>query len=271
VDHDGTVHRWTVGDVEIVRIEDDSFALPSDEPAPRWAIPDFAPSADEVGLAFSAIAIADGARRIVVDPWLANDGPRTRPDAASHVDRLLGELADAGFATDEVDTVVNSHYDGIGWNTRPEIDRPTFPNARYLFARDELDAWREDRFAPEVLGLEGIGVLDAAGVLDDVDPPLELTPNVRLEDAPGHAFGHLAVRITSGPATALVGGHLFLSPFQIGDPTVAADHDAVTATRTRRRLLQDLADHDGLLITTLLGGPGAGHVRRHGDSYRLDA
>ncbi len=275
------MHRWSVGEVEIVRIEDESFALPSDEPAPAWAVPDFAPNPGEVGLAFSAIAIADRDRRILVDPWLANDFPRTQPDAAERVTRLLGELESAGFAADAFDTVVNTHYDGMGWNTRPHkspVDptdevgwQPSFRNARYVYPRDELDAWRQGRFPPEVLGLEGLEVLETAGVLDAIELPHQLSPNVRLTDAPGHAFGHLAVTISSGGETAVIGGHLFLNPFQISDPSVAADLDPIAATESRRRLLAELADVDGLLLTTLLGGPGGGHVRREGDSYRLDA
>jgi glyoxylase-like metal-dependent hydrolase (beta-lactamase superfamily II) len=266
------MHRWRIGDVDIVRIEDDAFALPSDRPAPAWAVPDFAPTRDEVAAAFSAIAIADGPRRIVVDPWLANDGPRTRPGAAERVAGLLDQLARAGFATDDVDTVVNSHFDGIGWNTRPADDGadswvPTFPNARYLYPRAEIEAWQAGRFPPAD---DGFARLDAHGVLDPVDPPVELTPHIRLDDAPGHAFGHLAVRVESQGRLAVLAGHLILNPFQLGDPTEASDLDAATATASRRRLLAELADRDGVLVTTLLGGPGGGHVRRDGDGYLLE-
>lgn len=275
------MHRWIIGDVEVVRVEDESFAVPTDQPAPPWAVPDFAPSSDQVGVAFSVLAMAAGDRRILVDPWLANDGPRTRVDAADRIERLLAELDDAGFAADAVDTVVNTHFDGIGWNTRPaDLDpgsgadrtwRPTFPNARYLYARAELDAWRAGRFPAAD---DGLAVLEGAGRLDAVDAPLELTPTIHLEDAPGHAHGHLAVRIESGGRLALIAGHLVLSPFQIRDPSVAADLDPTTATATRRRLLAELADQRGLLLTTLLGGPGGGRVHRVDgttDEFRLEA
>ena len=173
------MHRWQVGPVEVVRIEDEAFALPSDRPAPSWAVPAFAPTVNEVALAFSALAIADGDRRIVVDPWLANDYPRYRDDAAARVASLLAELADAGFPADEVDTVVNTHFDGIGWNTRPDPDHPatwtaTFPNARYLYPAAELEAWRAGTYPP---GEDGLAVLAALGVLDGIDaPPRGLGP-----------------------------------------------------------------------------------------------
>src|SRR6266403_2191812 len=37
------------------------------------------------------------------------------------------------------------HVDHVGWNTRLENGRwvPTFPNARYVFAKSEFDYWTE--------------------------------------------------------------------------------------------------------------------------------
>ncbi len=266
------MHRWHVGQVEIVRIEDAAFSLPSERPAPAWAVPDFAPTAHDVGLAFSAIAVADGDRRIVIDPWLADDAPRSRPGAAEHVAGLLDQLDAAGFATDAVDTVVNTHFDGIGWNTRPDPTSPagwtaTFPNARYLYPRAELEAWRAGIYPP---GDDGLAVLDALGVLEGIDLPYELTSHVRLDDAPGHNPGHLSVTIEADGALAMIPGHLFLNPFQVSDPTEASDLDPAVATASRQRILAELADADGLLLTTLIGGPGGGTVRRDGNSFGLE-
>ena len=130
------------------------------------------------------LAIADRDRRIVVDPWLANDYPRYRDDAAARVASLLAELADAGFPSDEVDTVVNTHFDGIGWNTLSDPDHPatwtaTFPNARYLYPAAELAAWRAGTYPP---GEDGLAVLAALGVLDGIELPHEVSDHVRLRD-----------------------------------------------------------------------------------------
>lgn len=272
------MHRWQVGEVEIVRITDDDFLLPVDRPVPSWAVPDLATASGEVGIAFSAISVADGDRRIVIDPWLANDGPRSGPtaDADRHVQRLLDRLAGAGFRADSVDTVVNTHWDGDGWNTRPAAAAPkrgwvpTFPNARYLYSTQELSRFRSGSHesAPEAMA-----VLDAAGVLEPIEAGTEISDHVRVLDAPGHRDGHLAVRVESGGDLCIVPGHLVLSPLQIDDPTTAADEDPEAATASRRRLLAELADRHGLLLTTLMGGPGGGFVSRNdaGDGgYRLD-
>jgi glyoxylase-like metal-dependent hydrolase (beta-lactamase superfamily II) len=256
---------WTVGDATVVRVVDLEIHLPADRPVPGWCIPEFANDAGEVGLAFSAFAVHSAGRRIVVDPWLANDGPRQRHGASGVVERLLDELAAAGFPADEVDAVVNTHLDGIGWNTRPGAGDgewvPTFPNARYRWSPAQLDRYREDeRLAP----------LLAAGVVDPIGPGDRLTDDVFVVDAPGHEAGHLTVRIESGGRVAAIPGHLFLSPLQVDDPTIPFDEDPVTAASTRTELLSDLASRQGLLLSPLLGGPGGGVVRRAGDTWALE-
>lgn len=257
---------WTVGDVRIVRIVDLEVDLPAGRPVPDWCVPAFANGRGEVGLAFSAFGIFSAGRRIVVDPWLANDGPRGREGAAAVAERLLHELAEAGFAAGEVDAVVNTHLDGIGWNTRPAPHGgawvPSFPNARYHWSAIQLDRRAaDDRLVP----------LLAANVIDAVAPGDQLTSEVSVQDAPGHERGHLAVRIDSGGQVAIIPGHLFLSPLQVADPAIPFDEDQVTAADTRTRLLNDLADRQGLLLSPLLGGPGGGVVRRAGRGWCLDA
>lgn len=49
------MHRWTVGDAEVVRIEDLDFVAPSERVVPDWCVPDLARSTSEVGIAFSAL------------------------------------------------------------------------------------------------------------------------------------------------------------------------------------------------------------------------
>ena len=61
-----------------------------------------------------------------------------------------------------------------------------------------------------------------------------------------------------------------LSLLQVDDPGAdAGELDLSTATATRRDLLDELASRDGVLLTTLVGGPGGGVVQRSGSGYRL--
>ncbi len=267
------MHRWTVGETEIVRVEDEDFALPSETPVPGWVVEaGMAPDAAATSLAFTAYGIRSGGTRIVIDPWIANDHPRTRPDSVARSTRLLDELASAGFPADDIDVVVLSHFDGYGWLTRPDDEggwRPTFPAARHLIARDELAAIRRG----ETLFESG----HAAALVEEVapepvDPPLALTSAVSLEAAPGHNFGHLAVRVESGGEVAVLSGHLFVTPHAVADPSrVDGEADGAIAESSRLALLSDLAERGGVLHLPLVGGPsgGAGAVERDGAGYRL--
>ena len=58
-------------------------------------------------------------------------------------DSYLTEMLYAGIALESIDYVLctHMHSDHIGWNTRLKDGRwvPSFPNAKYVFARSELD------------------------------------------------------------------------------------------------------------------------------------
>lgn len=253
------MHRWTLGDVEVVRIEDEDFALPSDVPVPAWAVDaGLAPDTTATQLAFTAYGIRSGDTRIVVDPWIANDFPRTLPDADERSTRLLDELAAEGFPPDEVDVAVLTHVDGRGWFTRPDGSR-TFTYARHLIARDEDAAVRRH---DELFGPEPVDDLLDAIAAEPFDPPLALTDEVSLVDAPGHNFGHVAVRIESGGDLAVMAGHLFLNVFEVDDPSLPQGDVLPDALEpTRRAILDELADRGGLLLLPLVGGPAGGAYR----------
>mgnify|MGYP001816530790 CR=1 FL=1 len=269
---DPLLHRWQVGEISVVRVASDDFALPADRPLPPWCVGDLCPSAGEVGIAFSALAVAASGTRIVVDPWLANDDPRERPDAADRAAAVLGRLADAGFDPDDVDVVVNTHLDGVGWNTRPDGHggwQLSFPNARYVYPHDEVRAI--ERGEPIMEG-DGFEVLASLTAIESVVAPMVLAEGVSLVDAPGHNFGHLAVRIESGDDLAIYPGHLVLTPFDIIDPDEPppGGHGAELAAPTRGRILAELAHRQGILLTTLLGGSGGGRVAPGGGGgYQL--
>lgn len=260
--------HWTVGAVEVWRVDSANFVLPTDVPMPSWAVPAFTPSVDETPIAFSAIVIKTPSETVVVDPWLVDEAPRTNPHADGLLDSLLADLVACGVAAEFVGTVVLSHVDGIGWSLRQGGDGgwvPTFPNARYLIPAAELAAI--DGGAP-INGAEHLGPLRP--VLQAVGSTFSVAAEISLVDAPGHNPGHLAVRIESGDDLAISPGHLVLSLLQVADPAAdAGELDLVTASATRRTILDELADRHGLLLTTLIGGPGGGRVERDGTGYRL--
>ena len=83
-------------------------------------------------------------------------------------------------------------------------------------------------------------------------------------DAPGHSAGHYAIRVASADDLAIYPGHLILNVFDISDPMAGNPDDPRSdqSASTRTAILGALAGQNGLLLTTLLGGSGAGRVVR---------
>jgi glyoxylase-like metal-dependent hydrolase (beta-lactamase superfamily II) len=263
------VSTWIVGSFEVTRIEDPGFelVLPSDEPTVAalqrspWLQPHFVTDDWALDIGSSCIAIRAGDRTVLVDPFLAFDDP----------ERLwtrLQALRDAGIEADDVDIVVNTHVDGIGINVLRD-DSPTFPSARYLVPRAELEAMRAGRHGET--RADALLALEDAGVVEPTDGREELLPGLRLADAPGHNPGMHVVWIEDGDDAAVVVGHLFLHPAQIADPAVHnGDLDPVVLEATRRALLSACVDRGALLIGPLFAPPGGGRVRADGDRWRLE-
>ena len=173
--------------------------------------------------------------------------------------------------------------DVTGWNTRWNGSRwvPTFPNARYLFARTEWAHWAAEADArraaqpgagPEddVFGDSVQPILDA-GLADLVAMDHRLTDAVWLEPTPGHTPGHVSVRIRSGGAQAVITGDLMHHPIQCSEPDrlVKFDTDATQARTTRRRFLTCCAADRSLVLGTHFAHPTAGHVVAAGAGANL--
>jgi glyoxylase-like metal-dependent hydrolase (beta-lactamase superfamily II) len=270
------VGEWTIGTATVTRIPEPGFdlTLPQDDATMAllrahrsWLAPAFVTEETQLRIGSSATVIRSGGATIVVDPWLAFDGPdRHAPDARARVERLAHAAAAAGIVADEVDVVVNTHIDGAGGNTRPQEGRevPMFRHARYLLPAGEMA--RADARPP---GLDAFESLLDDGRLELVAPGYAITDEVRLVDAPGHSRGHGAVEIESEGARAVIPGHLFLHPAQIASPgpRTDLDEDPPTAAATRVALLDAAARDGALLVGPLFAEPGAGWVRAAGETW----
>ncbi|WP_411082944.1 MBL fold metallo-hydrolase [Streptomyces sp. cmx-18-6] len=245
-----------------------------------WLRPDFADGQGVLRLASHTFAVEVDGARILVDTGIGNG--KQRANAAWHELRsdYAERLGAAGFAPESVDLVVLTHLhtDHVGWNTRDEGGTwvPTFPNARYLTARTEWDYWadaemdgpRRQMFRDSVHPVWEAGLLD---LVDVADEGTDIAPGVRLLPAPGHTPGQVAVELSSRGEKALVTGDSIHHPVQLSHPGICSCADIAPdlAARTRRRLLDSLADTPALLLGTHFPPPTAGYVRRAGDAYRL--
>lgn len=251
---------WQVGAVSVERVNEPGFelVLPQDESTrallradASWLTPSFITDELALRIGSSATVVRSEGVTIVVDPWLAFDGP----DPEVRNAQLIAALEEAGTKADEVDVVVYTHLDGVG-------ALGCFPNARYVLTEPELH--RGDV-------ADAAAAIQATGQLDIAAAGHRITSEVTLDAAPGHSPGHVVVAIASGRAAAVIAGHLFLHPAQVASPGERGglDEDTALAATTRRALLERMASSGALLIGPLFAEPGGGVVVRAGDSYQL--
>jgi glyoxylase-like metal-dependent hydrolase (beta-lactamase superfamily II) len=141
---------WKIGDVRVTRIvELEAPTSPrflfgrskADVLGVEWLKPHFVTEEGHMLLSIHALVVESEGRRIVVDTCLGNDKERNVPGWGNRSGPFLEDLAGAGFPRESVDAVMctHLHVDHVGWNTMLVDGRwvPTFPNARYLFAKEE--------------------------------------------------------------------------------------------------------------------------------------
>jgi glyoxylase-like metal-dependent hydrolase (beta-lactamase superfamily II) len=175
-----------------------------------------------------------------------------------------------------VDVVIctHLHVDHVGWNTRLADGRwvPTFPRARYLFARREWEHWtsEEEDGTKRILADSVAPVLDA-GLAELVEMDHRVADGIWLEPTPGHTPGHVSVRVHSDGADAVITGDLMHHPVQVAEPAwqSAFDTDPVQARETRRAFCSRYADRPVDVLGTHFHHPTAGRIVRHRDAWRF--
>ena len=219
---------------------------------------------------------------ILVDTCNGNHKPRPFFPPANQLNTpYLKRLAAAGCRPEDVDFVLctHMHVDHVGWNTRLEKGRwvPTFPNAKYLFARKEYEQYLPENQVDGKASIfadvfeDSVLPVIAAGQAQMVDGCYEVSDSVVIEPAPGHTPGHYMVRAGSPGDIALFVGDAFHNPIQIAEPQLSTNlcTDGQQAARTRIQILEDCAEHGHLLVPTHFDPPHIGHIRRQAQAFRF--
>lgn len=245
----------------------------------KWLAPHFMDDEGRLIMSIHALILETPDVTIIVDTCLGNDKPRDIPNWNMLQGPFLEDLIEAGYPRETIDTVLctHLHVDHVGWNTMLVDDKwvPTFPNARYLMAEKEYQYWTEEADQGEygdVIADSVLPVFDA-GLVDLVPMDYQITDEICLEPTPGHTPGHVSVHIKSQGEEALITGDCFHHPCQIARPewSSSADYNAEDGIVTRNSLLRKYTDEPILIIGTHFATPTAGHLKRDGDQFWLQA
>jgi len=260
------------------------FAAEAVEEQAHWLVPRYIdPASRKLLMAFQGFLVRTPRHTILVDSCIGNH--KERPNRLFWHQRtdspFLDNLARLGIAPEQIDFVLCTHLhaDHVGWNTRLENGRwvPTFPKARYVFARREYETWerayREDPAEPHTYGSFADSVLPVmeAGRAVLVEQDHQIEDGIWLEPAPGHTPGTVTINIASGAARAICSGDVLHHPIQCTRPDWSSRFcdDPDQSRRTRAALLDRIAETDVRLFAAHFVAPQGGHIVRAGDRFRF--
>jgi glyoxylase-like metal-dependent hydrolase (beta-lactamase superfamily II) len=251
-----------------------------------WLKPVFIdPASDQVNMSFHAYLLRTGRHTILVDACVGNDKERPmRPNWHRQSFPFLERLAAQSVAPEAIDFVfcTHLHADHVGWNTRLANGRwiPTFPNARYLFARREYEHWEREHQAAAAQGSElpnhgsfadsVLPVVEAkrAVLIDDGH---EIERGLVLEEAAGHTPGNAILHAHDSGGRAVFLGDIIHSAAQFAAPELSSRFcsDPEASRQTRCSLIDRFAESGTTVLTGHFPTPTAGRIVRRGNAFRF--
>jgi glyoxylase-like metal-dependent hydrolase (beta-lactamase superfamily II) len=286
--------KWQVGETTITKIEEIVYpefsdvipaATPDVVKKVKWLFPDFVTEEGMLKLSIHSLIVETQNAKLIVDTCIGNDRDRN-PFEVMHMlsTSYMEDMKAAGYHPDDIDYVLctHLHLDHVGWNTYKKDGKwvPTFPNASYLFAKQDLDFWGaasaddENEFMQiqsRVFEDSLQPILDA-GLANPIEGPAQVCEGVSLVPTPGHTPGHCSVLIESKGESAMITGDFIHHPIQFWDPELVSpfDVDNTEAVKTRHRVFGEYADSPTLIIGTHFAGRTAGKLVKDGKTYRFD-
>ncbi len=234
---------------------------------------------DRLVLCFQAYIIRTARHTILVDSCVGNDKDRpARPIWHMKTDSVFMDgLKEVGLTVNDIDFVLctHLHVDHVGWNTRLENGRwvPTFPRARYLFSKTELDFWlaENDKATVPPIADSVIPIVEAKRH-DLVTSDHAVNDLVSLIPSPGHTIDHYAVTLGKGGKDAIFTGDFIHSPLQAKWPDLGMriDYDPLQSSATRWKLLESLCDTNTQCCFAHFPTPSRGYIKRWGDGFKCE-
>ena len=276
---DSTIHRIVELDAPFLSAFEMLPGLTAEqlEEHRHWLEPLSLARGDVFNLCYQSHLVRTPHHLILVDSCLGNDKPRPRPEWSMKTDDAwMTGLRRAGVGVEDIDFVLctHLHVDHVGWHTRLHNGRwvPTFPNARYLFSRTELETTQAAHAErPNIVFSDSVLPILDSGRAEIVDDDHGIGDHLRLLPTPGHTPGHVSVCVGRGRDEAVFAGDLIHVPLQLRYPELSfsRDQDPDLAARTRRAFLERYCDTDTLCCSSHFPSPSVGLISRWGDGFRF--
>lgn len=191
----------------------------------------------------------------------------------------LDALKRAGARPEDIDIVLCTHLhaDHVGWNTRLDNGRwtPTFPRARYMIGRTELESWQaEEALNPGVANhgayVDSVLPVVEAGLVEKVDDGFEIAAGLSVIPLPGHSPGQIGLDLDYGEDRhALFCGDAIHTPAQLFKPewTSAFCTNPRQAVDSRVGMLERACEDGSLIAPSHIRNAIGFRVERCGCAY----
>ena len=185
-------------------------------------------------------------------------------------------LRAVGYSPEDVRLVINTHlhFDHAGgnsWRAPTGALLPTFPNARHVVQRGEVDyaTHANERTAASYFPANWEPVA-AAGRLELLEGDREIVSGISVRCTPGHTPWHQSVLLRSGGEVACYLGDLIPTHHHLPLPWIMGyDVEPLVTLESKRSLLAEALRDDWLLIFEHDAEVGFGRVAHDGKGYAL--
>lgn len=210
----------------------------------------------------------------VIDPCTGNG--RSFPDfpPAHMLDTpYIERFAATGIRPEDVDFVfcTHLHMDHCGWNTMLRDGKyvPTFPNAQYFMARQEVDRWNPSHpgyiHVPQNAGTFENSILPVleAGLGRIIEGNHRICPSIEVEPSFGHTAGHSTLHLKSGGRGAYFVGDVFHHPLELLHPELddRTSEDFPALLASRRKIISTCLRENALVVPAHLRCPFGGYLQ----------
>ncbi len=273
------------GELEFHILTDGTFRLDGGAmfgviPKPMWERAAPADELNRITLAMNSLLIRTGGKIILVETGAGDKWDAKRRDIyAFEGKRLLEQLSEHGVQPEDVDIVVNTHlhFDHCGWNTRVVDGKvvPTFPNARYVVHRGQLDHARHpterDQASYFAENFEPIAKADRWDLASS-QSDFNIVPGIDLMATTGHTTDMMCVRLSGDGQMAVFLADLVPTAAHLGLPWIMGfDLYPMMTLDAKKKWLPEIAREGWLAIFGHDAKMPAARLRQEGGKITAEA
>ncbi|HUL17050.1 MAG TPA: MBL fold metallo-hydrolase [Terriglobales bacterium] len=250
-----------LGDIDVRHIHAGSLRLDGGAmfgvvPKPLWEKKSPSDDRNRIRLACNSLLVRASGKNILIETGNGTKWDAKIRDiyAIESGEPLLASLQNEGLTAEKIDLVINTHlhFDHAGGNTYLVNDRavPTFPNARYIVQRSEIEhalhPTERDRasYFPE-----NVTPISDSGKWQTVEGDSQILPGISVERIPGHNADIQAVKLTGGGKTVVFIADLIPTRHHLPLPWIMAyDLYPLQTLETKRKWIAGIVRNHWIVV-----------------------